>query len=212
VFSVVLKASPPAGFPGSYPEFLLAGLLPWLGVQEAVTRGSGSVTEHGHLVKKQKFPLETLVVSSVGAALVLQLAAVALLGVFVAVRGRASLSPVPLAGEFLFELVLLAGPVFVLSALQVFFRDLPHVLVPALSILFYLTPILYPESLVPAAYAKWLAWNPLRDLVALFRAGLYGTPAPSAARLALWTLVFCVLGFAGRSFFRRARRSFADVL
>src|SRR5438477_7243674 len=42
VFSVILKAAPPPGFGGGYAEFLLAGLLPWLGVQEAITRGSAA--------------------------------------------------------------------------------------------------------------------------------------------------------------------------
>ncbi|HKC24694.1 MAG TPA: ABC transporter permease [Thermoanaerobaculia bacterium] len=212
VFSVVLRASPPADFHGSYPEFLLAGLLPWMGIQEAVSRGSVSVTEHAHLVKKLRFPLEALVASALGAALLLEAAAVGLLLVFVAVSGHGEIHPAILATAFAMEALLLVGPVLVLASLHVFFRDLSQLLSPALSILFYLTPILYPDSLVPERYRRWLVWNPFRDVVALFRAGLYGTEPPPFRRLALWAVSFLVLAFAARAFFRRSRRSFVDLL
>lgn len=208
----MLRTAPPPGFRGGYAEFLLAGLLPWMGIQEALSRGTASITDHAHLVKKLRFPLEALVVASLCAALLLQAAALALFAGFIAATGHGSLHPVLLIGAFALELVLLSGPVFVLASLNVFFRDLTQILGPALMILFYLTPILYPESLVPPAYAPWLELNPLRDLVALFRAGLYGTAAPPPAKLALWSALFLVLAFLGRSFFRRSRRSFADLL
>jgi lipopolysaccharide transport system permease protein len=212
VFSVVLRATPPGDFHGGYAEFLLTGLIPWMGIQEAITRGSVSITEHAHLVKKLKFPLEALVVAALGAALVLQAAAIGLLTVFVLATGHGTLHPLLLAWAFGFEILLLIGPVLALAALHVFLRDLSQVLGPLLTIAFYLTPILYPAALVPERYRAWLAWNPLADLMALFRAGLYGTAAPDAARLVAWPALFLVLAFAARSFFRRSRRSFVDLL
>jgi len=212
VFSVVMRASPPADFGGSYAEFLLAGLLPWMGIQEAISRVSASITEHSHLVKKLRFPLEALVLSSLGAAFLLQAAGVSLLAAFVAVSGHGRLRPELLLAGFALEALVLIGPVFVLAALNVFFRDLSQLLSPALSIVFYLTPIIYPDSLVPARYRSWLAWNPFRDLIALFRAGLYGAAPPPLERLGAWAALFLVLAFAARSFFRRSRRSFVDLL
>jgi lipopolysaccharide transport system permease protein len=183
-----------------------------MGIQEAVSRGSASITEHAHLVKKLRFPLESLVVSSLSAALLLQAASIGLLVCFVAVSGHGTLRPELLAGAFLLEGLLLLGPVFALAALQVFFRDLSQLLAPALSILFYMTPILYPDTLVPERYRRWLELNPFRDLIALFRAGLYGTPPPPLGRLLVWGALFLVLAFAGHFFFRRSRRSFVDLL
>ena len=58
------------------------------------------------------------------------------------------------------------------------FRDLAQLIGPLLTVVFYLTPILYPESAVPPALAWALDANPVRDVVGLFRAGLIGTEAP----------------------------------
>ncbi|HQN10189.1 MAG TPA: ABC transporter permease, partial [Thermoanaerobaculia bacterium] len=103
-------------------------------------------------------------------------------------------------------------PVFALAAGSVLFRDLAQLLGPLLTVAFYLTPILYPEDLVPASLAPALTFNPLRDLAGLFRAGLLGTAAPPPGRLLAWSAGLAVLAFLGHRFFARSRRAFADVL
>lgn len=212
VFSTVLKIPAPEGFQGNYTEFLLAGLLPWIGFQEAVTRGSAAVTDQAHLVKKLAFPPELLVLANLGSALVLQLAAVAILAVYAGMRHGGLVRVDFLLIGFGFELLVLVGPVLALAALQVLFRDLSQTLGPMLMIVFYLTPILYPESFVPRAAAPFLAINPVRDVAALFRAGLFGAPTPPAYRLAVMAAVFALVAWAGLTFFRRCRRSFSDLL
>lgn len=212
VFSTILKIPVPEGFRGNYTEFLLAGLLPWIGFQEAVTRGSGAVTDQAHLVKKLAFPPELLVLANIGSALVLQLAAVAILAVYAGMRPGGLLRPDLLVIGFGFEFLVLVGPVLALSALQVLFRDLSQTLGPMLMIVFYLSPILYSESSVPRAAAPFLAINPVRDVAALFRAGLFGAPTPPAFRLAVLAAFFALVGWAGLTFFRRCRRSFSDLL
>jgi lipopolysaccharide transport system permease protein len=212
VFSVIVRIPPPPDFRGTYAEFLLAGLLPWLGLQDALVRGASAITEQAHLVKKMSFPVELLVVASLVSALLLQTAGLVVLGVLSALFGSGELHLVPLALAYLFELLVLAGPVFALAAGSVLFRDLIQLIGPLLTVAFYLTPVLYPESLVPAALAPGLALNPLRDMEALFRAGLLGTESPPVARLLTWGAVLGVLAFLGRRFFERSRRAFADVL
>ncbi len=212
VFAYVIGLRPPEGFAGTYVEFLLAGMLPWLGMNEAIVRGTTSVSDQGHLVKKLRFPVALLTVSSVGAALVIQTIGVALLTLFLVVTGRGSIHPLLLVAAFAFELLVLAGPSIVLASLNPFFRDLAQILPPFLMVAFYVTPILYPESLVPKWAAPALAVNPLRDVVALFRAALFGMPVPSLRRLGVETAAFIVLAFAGRQLYRRLRPAFADLL
>lgn len=211
VFALILRTTPPAGFPG-YAVFLLSGLLPWLGFQEAIVRATSAVTEHAHLVKKLPFPPALLVVSSLVSALVIQAAGVGLIALYLVVSGHASLKPAQLLLAFGLEVLLLLGPAFILSALQVFVRDLVQILGPVMTILFYLTPIVYPASLVPQPYAGWMALNPARDLITLFRAGLCGTELPPFPRLAAWALASVVLAWLGERFFRRCQRSFSDLL
>lgn len=212
VFAYVLKVPTPEGFRGTFVEFLLAGMLPWLGIQEAIFRGTGSVTDQAHLVKKLRFPVALLTLSAVGAALVIQTISIALLTAFLLATGRGSVQPLLLVAAFGFELLLLVGPTLILASLNPFFRDLSQILPPVLMVAFYVTPILYPESLVPAWAAPLLTFNPMRDVIALFRAALFGMPVPPWRRLGIEIAAFIVLGFAGRQFYRRLRPAFADVL
>lgn len=212
VFGSILKISPPTGFPGGFLEFLLGGLLPWIGFQEAVTRGAGAVVDQAHLVKKLAFPVELLVLSAIGAALALQVVSVGVLvGWTVVGRGLTPNLPA-LAGAFAFELLLLFGVVLALSALTVFFRDVTQILGPVLMVVFYLTPIIYPASMIPPSMASIAVANPVAAMVALFRAGLFGTPFPSPTLLACWGALLTVVAFAGLRFFRRCRPGFADLL
>jgi ABC-type polysaccharide/polyol phosphate export permease len=187
-------------------------MLPWLGVQEAIVRGATSITDQAHLVKKLKFPVALLTLSSVGAALVIQTIGIVLLTLFLVVSGRGHVQPHLLVLAFAFELLVLAGPALILASLNPFFRDLAQILPPVLMIAFYVTPILYAEELVPAFAAPVLAVNPLRDVIALFRAALYGMAMPPMRRLGVETAAFIVLGFAGRKLYRRLRPAFADLL
>jgi ABC-type polysaccharide/polyol phosphate export permease len=212
VFAFVIKMRPPADFHGGYVEFLLAGLLPWLGVQEAVMRATVSVSDQAHLVKKMRFPVQLLTASAVGAALVVQAIGMSLLTGFLLVAGRGSVNAGLLVAAFAFECLLLAGPALVLASLNVFFRDLAQILPPFLMIAFYLSPIIYPESMVPRFAAPFLAFNPLRDLLTLFRAALFGSPLPPLGRIAAWSVILAVVGFLGVRLFRRSRPSFADLL
>lgn len=212
VFSLIVRIPPPEGFGGAYAEFLLAGLLPWLGFQDALMQSSGSITGQAHLVKKVAFRLELLVLASVVSALLLQLAGIVVFAGLSSGLGAGRIRVVPLLAGAALELLILVGPAFALAATTVLFRDLSQLLGPLLTVGFYLTPVLYPESMVPASLSFGLEVNPLRDVVALFRAGLLGLEPPPAARVIVWGAGFGVLGFLGYRFFRRSRAVFADIL
>ena len=202
----------PAGFLGNYVEFLLAGLLPWLGVQEAILRATTSVSDQAHLVKKMRFPVDLLTASAPGAALVIQAGGRADSRGLRSRGRRARPRPASSLVAFAFEVLLLAGPTFILASLNVFFRDLAQIVMPLLMIAFYLTPILYPESMVPA-WATPLLASILSGTRSLFSArALSGRAVASVAQVAAEVAAFVVLGFAGRQLFRRLRPSFADLL
>ncbi|MBK8598191.1 MAG: ABC transporter permease [Holophagales bacterium] len=212
VFSLIVRIPPPADFRGTYTEFLLAGLLPWLGLQDALVRSASAVTDQAHLVRKMSFPVGILVVASLLSALVLQAAGLLVFATLSGVLGAGEVHLLPLAVGFAFQALALAGPAFALAAASVLFRDLAQLIGPLLTVVFYLTPILYPEALVPPGLAWALDLNPVRDLAGLFRAGLLGTQAPPAGRILVWAAVFAVLAFLGHRFFERSRKVFADVL
>jgi lipopolysaccharide transport system permease protein len=212
VFAVIVRIAPPPDFRGTYAEFLLAGLLPWLGFQDGLVRGASSIVEQAHLVKKMSFPVALLVVTSLVSALILQTAGVVVFAGLSGGFGAGHFRILPIAVGFALELLILVGPTLALAAVSVLFRDLAQLIPPLLTVVFYLTPILYPEALVPPALSWGLDLNPVRDVVAWFRAGLLGTEAPSPGRTIVWAAVFAVLAFFGHRFFERSRRVFADIL
>jgi lipopolysaccharide transport system permease protein len=212
VFTAIMRIAPPANFTGTYLEYLLAGLIPWIGIQDAVVKSATSVTDQAHLVKKQAFPLNYLLFASLFGALSLQAIAVTGLGAGLATFGVGSIQPLTLLVAFLFEFLVLIGPAFALAALNVFFRDLTQFLGPGLTVLFYLTPVLYPEALVPANLTPVLLANPLRDVIGLFRAGLLGTEVPPVPRLMAWSAISVVIAFLGVRFFGACRKTFSDII
>ncbi len=172
VFTTVFRAT---GFAGeSFISFVAVALWPWLAAQEGIQRGATSLSSYAGLIRKVAFPHELIVYASVMATLTLQLAGyVAILGVLVAFG-----EPIHLAGLLIalpLWTVLALGAIGVtlfFSALQVFLRDIEHVLMPALMILMYLTPILYPLKLVPASMRTWVELNPFTYLVMRLRDAL----------------------------------------
>ena len=89
VFGLVLKVPVDPGY-ASFPEFLMAGLLPWMAISEGISRASSCLIDNAPMVKKTVFPLETLVLSVVLAAMVNEIIALAVYGVYVALLGHLS--------------------------------------------------------------------------------------------------------------------------
>lgn len=193
--------------------YFLAGMLPWLPFSEAVGRAPGVILENRNFVKKLVFPVETLPANLAVTGLVTQVFALliffALLG---ATRGAPPASALWLPVLAAPQLLLTLGCCWLLAACGVFLRDLGQVIGLLLTLLFFLTPICYPESQVPPWARGVLEWSPVFLLVRGYREILLEAHAPPAASLAvLWTGAFAVF-VLGHAAFWRLRRTFADVL
>lgn len=213
VFSVILKVPLVGERTGSFPVFLFSGLVPWLGFAESVQRSANAVVEHSGLVRKLRFPSELLVVSSVLAALVHQAVALGIFAVWQAFAGSPEWSRIPwLLFGLIAQVAIALGLGWAAAALQVFFRDVGQALGIGLQAWFYLTPIVYPLTLVPEALRSWMIWNPMAATVQAFRATLLGSDPPTAAAASVLAGLALVLFFSGWALFRRLRPAFADEL
>ncbi|MCC6194316.1 MAG: ABC transporter permease [Burkholderiales bacterium] len=198
----------------SFLAFVAVALWPWLAAQEGIQRGATSLMSYAGLIRKVAFPHELVVYASVCGTLVLQLAGYVAVLVALVVYGE----PLHLSGLLLalpLWIVLAIGVIGIalfFAALQVFVRDVEHVLMPVLMILMYLTPILYPLKLVPASMRPWVEVNPFTWLVRRLRDALID------GRLALeWGDLFAVvvalaLLLGGRWVFRRLSPHFEDFV
>jgi ABC-type polysaccharide/polyol phosphate export permease len=212
VFTTVFRAGPMDG--RSFLVFVAVALWPWLAAQEALQRGTVSIASYAGLIRKVAFPHELIVYASVAATFALQfvgyIAVLAVLALFgEPVRFEGLLLAVPL---WIVLAIAVTGLALALAALQVFIRDVEHVLMPVLMILMYLTPILYPLSQVPESMKPWVAGNPFGYLVDRLRdALLEGRLAlgwGDAAALAVALAVFA----GGRWMFLRLSPHFEDFV
>jgi len=212
VFSLVLRVPVEAGF-ASFPEFLLPGLLPWIAVQEGISRSASSLVDNAAMVKKTVFPVETLVLSVVLAAVVNELVALAVFAVYVGWLGH--LQPawlLLLVPAVLLQALLAFGIGCIAATMTAFLRDTVHAVSVGLTVLFYATPVVYPLSLVPPRLRPIIEANPLTHLVDLFRRAftLHQAPPPSSV---LYLTAFSLLAAAaGAALFARARPHFADLI
>ncbi|MEO8430528.1 MAG: ABC transporter permease [Acidobacteriota bacterium] len=212
VFSVILRAPVEAGF-ASFPEFLMAGLLPWMAIQEGISRSASALTDNAAMVKKTVFPIETLILSVVLAAVVNQIIGFVVYGVYVALLGHFSPGWALLAVPALVVQILLTFGIGCAAAtVTTFVRDAAHAIGVLLTIVFWATPIVYPASLVPARLRPILAANPLTHLTDWYRRAftLHTWPEPGSV-LFLTAFAVAVAALGGALFFR-ARPHFADVI
>jgi lipopolysaccharide transport system permease protein len=212
VFTHIFRAT---GFAGqSFLAFVAVALWPWLAAQEALQRGAISIAGYAGMIRKVAFPHEIIVLASVAATFVLQFAGyLAILAVL-----RISGEPIHLRGlvlavpVWIVLLIGITGLTFLVAALQVFVKDVEHVLMPLLMMLMYLTPILYPLTLVPEGVRSWVAANPFNWIVGRLRDALLDGRLALQSTDALALAVAIALFVGGRWVFRRLSPHFEDFV
>jgi ABC-type polysaccharide/polyol phosphate export permease len=213
VFSVILRMPLTGEATDSFPAFLFAGLLPWMAISEGLSRGTTSVVENANLVKKHTFPAELLTVSVTLSALAHAVVALLLFVVVRAVTAVVVWRQLPLLLlAIVLQVALTLGLGWMLATVFVYLRDVQHGLVLILSALFYLTPMIYPVSLVPERYRAAVEANPLSTVVGAYRAFLLGSRPPDGWQLLLLATTALAAFFGGLLLFRRSAPGFADEL
>jgi lipopolysaccharide transport system permease protein len=218
VFSVVfpVRWGPAGGAPPRPGEFaltLFAGLIPFALFSEVVNRSPSIVLGTPNYVKKVVFPLEALPVVAVGSAVVHSLVSVAiLLAASPFVLGSLSAAALLLPLVYLPLVLLTLGLSWFLAALGVYVRDLGHAVVVATQLLFFLSPIFYPVSAVPAPFRVLLDVNPLAPILDGFRrTALWGLPPAWESWLPL-TGASGLLALLGYAWFMQTKKGFPDVM
>lgn len=196
-----------------FAVYMFCGMLPWIAFSDGVLRSTTALTDNINLVRRVVFPLEALPVNLAFSALIQQLLGTIVL-LMAAVLMQRTLHATALWLPLLLIPQLLAtiGLGWLMASLGVFVRDMSQVNQLALQACFYLTPILYPENLVPPNY-RWLVdWNPVAPLIRSYRRILLEGQMPDWRGLG-FTLAFGVFCFVfGYWWFQRTKKAFADVL
>ena len=212
VFTNIFKATSFAG--QSFLAFVAIALWPWLAAQEALQRGALSLASYSGMIRKVAFPHEIVVLASVCATFALQFVGYLAVLIVLRIAGQ-PIHPEGLVVAIPVWLILVIGIVgitFALAAVQVFVHDVEHVLLPVLMILMYLTPILYPLSLVPENLRSVVAVNPFNWVVARLREALLDGRIVFRWSDLLALMVALALFAGGRWVFRRLSPHFEDFV
>jgi len=229
VFGIIFKSNPEPGNPSGLNVFalwLLCGLLPWTFFANVVNTASGSLVGNANLIQKVSFSRIVLPLSTVGSSAYNWAFEMAVLVIALSIAGGFVLPWIPLVLVAMVLLAIFAAGVGLLfSIANVYFRDTQYLLSIVLQLWIYLSPIIYPTTLVvskskelggllgtPITLAGLYDLNPIVHFVAIFRALMYDNrwPDPSEWLICLaWALVTLLLGAV---VFRRNERKLAEAL
>jgi lipopolysaccharide transport system permease protein len=213
IFSVVfghLAKIPSDGFP--YPIFVYAALLPWTFFAAAIGTSGQSLVGSANLVSKVYFPRLIIPLSSVGAGLIDLLIATGILLLMMLWYGVGWSWQLLAAPLLLVALVFTAlGIGTLLSALTVAYRDFTHLTPFLLQLWLYVSPVIFPVSLVPERWQWLLYLNPMTGLIEGFRSAFLGKPFDLAG-LGISFAVAAIVLVIGVAYFERVERRFADII
>ena len=196
----------------AYPVFLYAGLLPWQLFAAGVTASANSMVSNASIVRKVYFPRLIVPISALGAPLIdFAIASVVLIGMMlwfgVPIGPSLLLTPLLLVSTLLAVL----GVGVLVSAITVSYRDARHLLPFGIQLLFFLTPVIYPVSIVPERFRLLVSFNPMHGCIEAWRAVILGQPMDFAA-WAISTAVAVVMLVGGVLYFQRVESRFADTV
>jgi len=217
VFSVVFKPGDRGGMT-PYALFLVSGLFPWIWTQASALEGSMSLIANSGLIRKAVFPAELLPMVAVLSNLVHFLFALTIVLVAV-VAGRllgypvGGVSALALPLVILLHLPLVAGLALGLSALTVHFKDVRDVLANLLTLLFFLTPILFSLDSIAGHRMIWWAvrLNPFSPYILAYQDVLFRGVFPDPLLWIQMALVSLVAWAFGAGLFDRLRETLVEV-
>lgn len=198
VFSVFIRITPPPfgnGEAGRYWVWLLVGMVAWNFLLNATTQGIPSLLGNGPLLQKIYIPSFVPVVASTLSIGVQSLIELGIITAILAAFGNVAWSWLLVPVWAVLLLVFAASFTYVLAVANVFYRDVGQLVAVAMQMIFFLTPIIYPLSMIPAEWhgipvQEIISASPFAEFVEAARSLLYDLTLPSAGQmlaLLLWS-------------------------
>lgn len=196
-----------------YPIFSYTALVPWTFFANGLTMASNSLVGNSNLLKKIYFPRLALPISTVLSGVVDFILAFILLVAMMVIYGISPTANVLWLPFFvLLAFVTALGAGLWLSAMNVQFRDVRYAVPFLTQAWMFITPIVYPSSLLSEPWRTIYGLNPMAGVVEGFRWALLGTSNPPASTMIVSTIAALVLLISGALYFRRMEKTFADVV
>jgi ABC-type polysaccharide/polyol phosphate export permease len=194
-----------------YVVYLLSGLVAWTFFAQTTSAAITHIVWGGTLIKRIYLPMTSFSISSIGTGLINLILSLVPLTLIMLIVNR----PITPAILFLPVPILLLtafalGVSLILSTLAVYFPDIKEMYQIIVQAWMYLTPILYPETIIPEAYRFWILYlNPMYYLVKMFRAAIYGGGLPSVEFILIGASISFITLLVGWIYFSRQSDEFA---
>ncbi|MBU1201525.1 MAG: ABC transporter permease [Nanoarchaeota archaeon] len=208
VFALFMKINIP-----NYPLYLLIGILTWNFLSEGTVMSINSMVSNRELIRKMKFPTQSIIISSCVASFVvflINLLIFFLLMVILKVNIYFTAVVLPFYLIELFMLVL--GLSLFLSALYVRYKDVIHIWNFFLLLGFWITPIVYSTDLVPFEYLRFYMLNPLARIIVDMRGALLDNFIPTLKNIFITTIISILTFVVGYVFFKKSSKRFAEEI
>ena len=210
VFSLFAKV-PSDGVP--YPVFAYSALIFWTFFSNAINGGTGAMVSNATLIRKIYFPRETLLISVLLAGLLdLGVAAILFVGMLVYYKIALTLAALWVVPLLLLQITLTFAVISLTSAAHVNFRDMGHALPLVVQLWMFATPVAYPISVIPGWLRPYYLLNPMAAIIEGYRNALIMGTSPNLPALGVSVAVTIILTGLALSVFKRAARTFADVI
>ena len=193
-----------------YVLLIFSGLIPFIGVQEALAYGTGCVVANANLMKNTLFPIELVPVKTLLATQPTQISGFCLILLSLAIMGKLTPYALLLPVAWILQLMFDLGVIWVFSSLNVVFRDLQNIVGILIIFLMMISPIAYPVEMVPENLRIFLGANPLYYMISTYQDILIlGRPPRIAFMGPFIVMAFAVLLF-GYYFFSKMKKVFLD--
>jgi len=213
IFSIVLRVTVSASETGTdnFTIYFLSGFFPWFMFAESLSRSVVVLIENAALITKVSFPVELLPTGTVISSFIVNGIGMLCFLVFLIFTGFFHWVWVGLIYLIFMQILFTWGLSNLLAALCVFIRDMKELLAIILMIWFYATPIVYPVSLLPEGFQKFMTLNPMWNFIDLYRSILLRNQFDLTLAINAGIIAFIFYGL-GTWFFMRSKNAFGDVL
>jgi lipopolysaccharide transport system permease protein len=210
VFSVFARV-PSDGIP--YPVFAYSALVFWTFFSNTIGSGTSTMVSNATLIRKIYFPRETLLIAGLLAGLLdLGVASLLFLGMLAYYKIALTLAALWVVPLLLLQITLTFGVISLTSATHVNYRDMGHGLPLVMQLWMFATPVAYPISVIPAWLRPYYLLNPMAAIIDGYRSAIIVGTAPDLPALGASVIVTVVVTGLGLTVFKRAARTFADVI
>jgi ABC-type polysaccharide/polyol phosphate export permease len=195
----------------NYVIFLIVGTIPWTFFTTVISQGTTTVLGNANIIKKVYFPRAILPISVVTSGLVNFLISCIIIFLFlifggIGISGYIIYLPIVILIEYIFSLAV----VFILSAINVYIRDVEYIMNFVIMMLFYATPVLYSLNTIPDKYQWIFKLNPMAHIINGYRDIFYYQQTPNLLNLLVVGTLSILLLLIGYNVFKKLEKGFAE--